>query len=389
MFAEVEDQTEFTEKIESQTSPGEGQFLDSLSQADGDRLEQGRMINDAVNNNISSFNPDIMLEQLSNNFSLARSMYGDSLIRRITGFDPRYVKKNIQIPEFYRELKSKLEEGVEKLRQENLIDTEGSITDTGYELASLVLYMEELDNIIPKGTFGQKIHKKSFIYGDRADPKQYRKGDRFRDISLRKSLKMAIRRKHSRLNENDLVSMERKSRGKLAIVYALDASGSMKGSKIELCKKAGIALAYKAIDDKDEVGLLVFGTEIKEKIRPTTDFPALLRSIARVRASMQTNIAETIRQSIDMFPPGNVTRHMVLLTDALPTFGQKPEEETLEAVSLARNAGITLSLIGINLDRKGEAFAKRIVETGEGRFYVAKNLKQLDKILLEDYYAMI
>ena len=33
----------------------------------------------------------------------------------------------------------------------------------------------------------------------------------------------------------------------------------MKGPKIGACKRAGIALAYKAIEEKDKVGLIVFG----------------------------------------------------------------------------------------------------------------------------------
>ena len=68
----------------------------------------------------------------------------------------------------------------------------------------------------------------------------------------------------------------------------------MKGDKISLSKKAGIALAYKAINEKDKVGLITFGTDIKDKVNPTNDFMEILRKITAVRASMETNIKETI-----------------------------------------------------------------------------------------------
>jgi Mg-chelatase subunit ChlD len=162
----------------------------------------------------------------------------------------------------------------------------------------------------------------------------------------------------------------------------------MKGDKIATCKKAGVALAYKAINDKDKVGLVIFGTEVKDTVAPTSDFGFLLNKITRVKASKQTDFVEMIKKSIELFPTGEVTNHLVILTDALPTVGKKPEEETLKAVSMARTAGITISVIGIKLDEKGEKLAKQIADLGEGRFYVVRDLKRLDKLVLEDYYSV-
>ena len=162
----------------------------------------------------------------------------------------------------------------------------------------------------------------------------------------------------------------------------------MKGKKIELAKKAGIALAYKAIEEKDKVGMIVFGKEIKSEVMPTDDFERLLTEITTIKANQETNMTKTIKHAINMFPKGNVTKHLILLTDALPTVGKKPEEETLEAVSEAMSAGITISLIGVKLDRKGRELAEKITSIGEGRLYAVRNLENLDKIILEDYYSL-
>jgi Mg-chelatase subunit ChlD len=163
----------------------------------------------------------------------------------------------------------------------------------------------------------------------------------------------------------------------------------MKGAKIDACKRAGIALAYKAIDERDKVGLIVFGSEIKTAIEPTQDFSYLLKSITSAKASKETDLVASLKKSIELFPNENITKHLILITDALPTIGKDPEKETLQEASMARNKGITISLIGINLNEKGKELAEKIVELGEGKLYTVKNIENIDKIVLEDYYSVV
>ncbi|MFQ5620885.1 MAG: hypothetical protein ACE5FT_03505, partial [Candidatus Nanoarchaeia archaeon] len=123
-------------------------------------------------------------------------------------------------------------------------------------------------------------------------------------------------------------------------------------------------------------------------IEPTRDFKRLLRTITRVRARKETEFPPLIRKAIELFPRTPGTKHLVILTDAAPTVGDEPEKATLQAIAEARNAHITISIVGINLDKKGEALARQIVELGEGRLYAVSNLAQVDKIVLEDYYSI-
>jgi len=360
-------------------------LMNSVLGNDKKTIEDGKLIRDSINRGIS-FNPSLIFEQIVKNYSMAKKIYGESIIKNITDYNPDYIKKNIKIPEFQRELKEKIIKNVERLNEKELIDNNGCLEEKGLELASLILYTEELDNLVPKGILGKKIHKKSFIYGDKQDIKHYKKQDRYRDIAIEKSVKLAIRRGHKKLCKADLKTFQRKSKGQICIVYGLDASGSMKGIKLDKCKKAGIALAYKAIEEKDKVGLIVFGSEIKEEIAPTEDFTKLLKSITSIKASKETDIALTIKKSIELFPNKEITKHLILLTDALPTKGEEPEKETLEAVSVAKSNGITISLVGIKLDKNGKQLAEKITELGEGKLYAVKDTEDIDKIVVEDYY---
>ena len=377
---------ELAGKISSQKE--EDKLMRSVLENDKETIEKGKLIADSINQGMQSFTPDLMYQQLVKNYSMAKHIYGPSLIKFVTGYSPDYISKNINIPEFRKELKFRIEKSIGQLKDEGFLDSDSNISEKGFELASLVMYFEELDKIAPKGILGEKIHKKASVYGAKESSRAYKKGDRYRDIAIKQSAKLAIRRGHKNLDKKDLKVFERQSRGQNCIIYALDASGSMKGKKIDACKRAGIALAYRAIHEKDKVGLIVFGTEIKTAIEPTNDFTFLLRNIAAARASRQTDFKATLKKAIELFPNDDVTKHLILITDAMPTIGEEPEKDTIKEASMARNKGITISLIGINLDEKGKKLAEKIVELGNGKLYVIKDVEDVDKIVLEDYYSL-
>ncbi|MBL7055826.1 VWA domain-containing protein [Candidatus Woesearchaeota archaeon] len=360
----------------------------SVLENDKEIIEDGKLISDSINQGLQSFTPDLLYDQLTKNYNVAKQIFGPSMIKLASGYNPDYVKKNVNIPEFRKELKFRIDKSFEDLKNKGFLNADGTISDTGLDLSSFVMYFEELEKLTPKGIFGQQEHKKISHYGSKEETRQYKKGDRYKDLAIKKSTKLAIRRGHKALGEKDLQVFERQSKGQNYIVYALDSSGSMKGKKIEACKKAGIALAYKAINEKDKVGLIVFGSDIQAVVEPTDDFKFLLRHIASARASKQTDFKGMLRKSIDLFPSEDITKHLIIITDAMPTMGDDPEKGTLKEIAVARNKGITVSLIGINLDEQGKEFARKVVELGEGKLHSIRNVDNVDSAVLEDYYAL-
>ena len=83
----------------------EDKLMHSVLENDKKIIDSGKLISDVINQGMSSFTPDLMFEQLVKNYTLAKQIYGESIIRLVSGYEPDYVKKNIGIPEFQRELK--------------------------------------------------------------------------------------------------------------------------------------------------------------------------------------------------------------------------------------------------------------------------------------------
>ncbi len=359
----------------------------SLIEGNKQRIEQGMILDSSANQGLFAFNPDMMFDYLVKDYNKAEKIYGETFLRLITGEEAATLKKKLNFPEFQRQLKSKIKEKIDSLKEEGLLNRQNEITDRGLELASLVTSMQELDDLRTKG-FGERKSKKIQLYGDKQNTRKYKKGDRYQDIAIKSSIKTALRRQHTELQTQDLSVYEKDSKGKIHLIYALDASGSMKGQKLALCKKAGIALAFKAIEEKDKVGLVVFGSKIEEVVYPTSDFSQFIKALSHIKAKAQTDIAATIEKATSMFPEGNITKHLILITDAVPTVGEDPQQRTLDLVERALFLGITISLIGIGLDEEGTSFAKKLTEIGRGRLYIIRNLENLDSIVLEDYYAL-
>ncbi|MBR9677281.1 VWA domain-containing protein [Candidatus Woesearchaeota archaeon] len=365
----------------------EDKLMKTVLQSDKDQVDQGKVIIEAINKGINAFNPDIMFENMANNFSMAKKLYGKTLIRFLAGYDDSYVEKNIRIPEFKKQLSENIKHNIERLQDNKILDKKHFLTDNSYELAAINILHEEVDKVSAIGS-GEKTSTKKSHYGQKTESRDYRKGDRYKDLDIKKSIKKSIRRGHSTIQLEDLKTYDRQSRAKKYIIYALDTSGSMKGEKIGVCKRAGIALAYKAIQEKDRVGLIVFGDKIEKIVRPTNNFSEIVNNIIDLKASKETDISAVIKKSIELYP-NDVTgvKHLILLSDAMPTIGKKPEKNTLDAAGIAKEANITISIIGIKLDKEGEELAKKIVEISDGKFYSVKELANTTAILLEDYYS--
>lgn len=364
----------------------EDKLMRSVLDNDKETIDKGELIEEVINQGLGAFTPDLLFDSLVNDYALTENIYGEKIIRALTGYDPNYVERNIRIPEFQRVVKENMEKVVKRLKHDKLVDSTFNITEKGFELASLVLFVKELDQIRPSGIRGERLHKKLSHYGEKTDIKKYKKGDRYRDISIKRSVTAAIRRGHSTIEPQDLCVFERNRKGQCVIVYALDASGSMRGEKIEACKKAAIALAYKAITNKDKVGIVIFGDEVNAVVEPTMDFPHILQEIVRIRASNQTDMAASIKKAIEIFPPGDVTKHLLFITDARPTSGDDPENETLKHAAMARNTGITTSMVGIQLEKKAKEFGQKLVELGGGNLYIIDDLDEMRAMVLQDYY---
>jgi Mg-chelatase subunit ChlD len=356
-------------------------LMHTVTDAEDEEVKDGKILSDAMNYGAGSFTPDLVYENLVKDYSKAEKLVGEKLIRFLTGYDPSYVEKNVALPEFKRELKSNIPKKFKELEKKGLLK-DGQLTEKGIEISSIALYMEELDKFIPKGSYGEYVNRKKSHYGERSEVHDYKRGDRYKDIAVRKTVKKSIRRKHEEILPGDLQIFDRKDKSKVSLIYAIDSSGSMTGKKIGAARKAGIALSFKAIERGDKVGMIAFKEDVEEMVPPTNDFKILLRAFTTLRSNGQTNFVKTVEKASELFMNEQGSKHLILLSDALPT--STSSDEVLKAVSSAID--ITISIVGISLNEEGINLARKIAELGRGSFHVIHDVENLDSVVLQDYY---
>jgi Mg-chelatase subunit ChlD len=339
----------------------------------------GKLALESLNQNIGQFVPDMLFEQLVKNFANARRILGPRMIHMLTGYQVDTLERNVRYPEFTEELKKKLEQRVQGLKDNDFIDEEGVLTEAGIQEASL-----ELLKSLEQKAKGESAKRKG-REGDVKTTRQYKKGDSYKDIDIKASLRKAIRRQQP-ISVEHLHVVQREAKKGATIIFALDASISMKGEKIGTSKKAGVALAHEAMRNKDKVGAIIFGTNIKKSIPPSLHFDGVLQGLAEARPSEQTDITKVIKQAVEIFPSSAKKKHLVLLTDALPTIGN-PDEVIEEVVKAARH-GITLTVVGIDLDDAGRQLAEKVAHLGQGRLYAVENIQDIPTLVLQDYEVL-
>ncbi len=354
----------------------------SNTNPDKDSLE---LVKEARNNGLNSFIADDLFKNITNNYPLSEKLYGKNLITILTGYPANYVKNNLRIPEFREKIKNNITKKIQKAKEENIIDADNKITSKGDELNLIYNYLIYLEKKVKLSEFGEKTSHIKSAHGLRNELTNFKRQS-YHDLAIRETIKRVIKRKRTHIEYNDLLAHTRIKKGGIEVILVLDSSASMKGEKLELCKRAAVTLAYKTILEKDSLGLVVFGDKIISSLKPSKNLKSVLQKITTIVPGKSTDLSKAITQSMKLFSKSKIKKHIIIVSDLNPTIGKNPYESSLDPTFKAKDRGITISVVGIFLNKEGEKLGKKISNITEGTFYIVDK-GNLDKVLIDDYYS--
>lgn len=255
------------------------------------------------------------------------------------------------------------------------LDENGQFTEKAFKLyaGKIIGNIErEISGVFEYGKYkSNRIGNEELLF-----KKKFGIGDRYNEIDIKESIRKTL--KYNLINFVAEKRMEYKG-GRYIILF--DVSGSMI-NKIYEAKRALITLLEKIIEDNNKVYIILYNDKIlySDEIKNLKDF---IGFIIKINPNGSTDISLALKESYK-YAEGKF--HVIIITDALPTYGKNPVEETYNAAKKIRDLGGYISLIGIKLDEEGEKIGKKICEIGNGKLFIVKDLNELEKIFLISYY---
>lgn len=350
------------------------------------------MFRSMFNRGITNVDARHLAKMIMRSADSAFSVYGQEFLQNLTGFNAidfySFEGQYGRIEEMQRRIDNKLM----TLKKAGLMITskgKTNLSEKAADMAAISTIMDEMDILARVGSGDHTVHTYgSHESGYPLSVREYHRGDSYKDLSIRQTIKRVAARGRNDIRKDDLRIFERTKSVSMDIIYILDISGSMHGDKIDAGKKAAVGLSLMGTRVGDRVGVVAFNNEVYRVINPTTQVRSIATEIVKLSPGNGTDIAAAIEESRKMIEEHSASqrgKHFILITDAIPTTGDDdPVTRTFEEVSLTNSQDISISVIGIDLSSEGEDIAKRIVQLSSGRFYHIQNPEELHKIVLEE-----
>lgn len=220
------------------------------------------------------------------------------------------------------------------------------------------------------------------------------------DASIKDTLTMNIVTKHSDIGIDAKVSTtqmcvtieaceineDNDDRAPVDIVIALDISGSMTGSKLELCKTT-LELLLRCLNKKDRFGLITYATcasvAFPAKLMTKANKEKALDIIKKLRTRDCTNISDAIGLACQEFRnilKPNEVQTLFLLTDGLANKGISDSyglceltKNCLKCCNSGNRAPVTLHTFGYGTDHNSALLGDLAAVTQGGSYYFVEN----------------
>jgi Mg-chelatase subunit ChlD len=166
----------------------------------------------------------------------------------------------------------------------------------------------------------------------------------------------------------------------LAMVLAIDRSGSMSGPKLELAKDAAKATT-ELLGSSDLIGVVAFDSSamVLVRLQRAANRLRILNDISRLRSGGGTSIRPALQEAYNQLQGATAkVKHVILLSDGQSSYSGIPALVD----EMAQNR-ITVSAVGVGggADR---TLLQMIAERGNGRFYHTDDANNIPKIFTKE-----
>ena len=180
-----------------------------------------------------------------------------------------------------------------------------------------------------------------------------------------------------------------RSRPDASLTFVIDVSGSMaREDRLELVKKS-LRLLVEGLRRDDTIGIVVYGTEARVVLRPTSarDAGTILDAIDSLQPEGSTNAEAGLRLGYDMarqqLRDEGINR-VVLASDGVANVGATDAETILRRIRDDAEAGIQLVSVGFGMGNFNDALLEKLADDGDGFYAYVDDLDEARRLFVDD-----
>jgi Mg-chelatase subunit ChlD len=283
---------------------------------------------------------------------------------------------------------------LEFLEKEDILER----TSSGWMLSQrgINLLLERLTPRLDEGMYlyGYGRHssgkKLSLGEGKVVGTRHFRFGDEYRDVSIRDTMREAIRNRRTQITREDIRVSIKDIHTRMDIVLVIDVSGTMlQLEKFWFAKESAIALSLAATAYKDRVAVVTFSNLADVLVDLTSNPHKVTRRVVELELHENafTNIGYGLLKACELLehhPKGRAKQHIILVSDGDATAPHpSPQKYALRQAARVARRGISISCICINQRSADPELMRRIAKTGKGRIHLI-GPEGLSSTLLEE-----
>ncbi|MBI5958004.1 MAG: von Willebrand factor type A domain-containing protein [Chloroflexi bacterium] len=171
------------------------------------------------------------------------------------------------------------------------------------------------------------------------------------------------------------------------LIFVIDVSGSMDmDNRLGLVKQA-LALLVDELRPDDRVGIVVYTTNSRVVLEPTSarDADTIMSAINALVPEGSTNVADGLRLGYDMAMEykrdGEITR-LIVCSDGVANVDVTGPDEILALVKDQVEQGITLSTIGFGMGNYNDVLMEQLANDGNGNYYYVDTLREAKRVFV-------
>ncbi|MCC7070273.1 MAG: von Willebrand factor type A domain-containing protein [Deltaproteobacteria bacterium] len=156
------------------------------------------------------------------------------------------------------------------------------------------------------------------------------------------------------------------------LVFVVDVSGSMEGTRLQMVKDA-LAVLVERLRADDAVSLVVYGSSAHVVLPPTSgaDKASIRAALARLRPEGSTNVQAGLLLGYEMASEragnGRVTR-LILCSDGVANNGVTDADGIFATIDGRAQRGMALTTVGVGMGGYNDVLLERLAVKGQGRY---------------------